>query len=233
MSREVVPPGSTFRRAYMPGTDDPQPQTGLSGNQLRVNAITNEGTEDHDLLPSEISSTWRLHPTNPPSLIGGLAEAGSYGGPTRYPPFPPATAWSPNIPSQYHITNPYNTHQPPPNSHGPALTAPSPAPDDVPYLPQSPPGVAYGSSNFYHSPYSPVPPYSTRHPPDGPPLSEDEFKTYLETGLVPERPNTLQGRRGFISSNAKKPLLMARLPLPESPGLAKLSTMAPPCPRLL
>ncbi|KAG9041995.1 hypothetical protein FS837_011463 [Tulasnella sp. UAMH 9824] len=200
MSREVVPPGLTFMRAYISGTDDPQTQTGSPGNQPLLNTSTNEGTEDHGLLPSETSSTWRLPATNTPPLIGGLAEVGPYEGPTRYTPLTPATAWSPNIPTQYPIPNAYNTHQAPPHSHGSVLTAPSPASANAPYLPQSPPGAPFGSSNHLTS--FTIPSYPTGHSQGGPPLSDYEFNTFLETGLVPMRPNIPQERDGFTLSNA-------------------------------
>ncbi|KIO19532.1 hypothetical protein M407DRAFT_222748 [Tulasnella calospora MUT 4182] len=201
MSREVVPLGQTFRRAYMYGTNDPQPQTGSSGNQPVLNIITNEGTEGHGLIPGGVSFTGRLLPANPPLPMHGVGEVGAYGGSAPRPPLPPAGGWSSNLPTQQPIINTYNNHQKLPNGHGSMLPA---LPDNIPYLhPQSPPGVPYGSNNLHYLPSFPISPNSIGHPQGGPPLSVDEFNVYLHTGLVPERPTTQQER---ISSSPQTTL---------------------------
>ncbi|KAG8914860.1 hypothetical protein FRC00_010283, partial [Tulasnella sp. 408] len=186
----------------MSGTEDPQPQIGSPGNQPLLNTNTNEETEDHDLFSSDIFSPWQLPHTNPPPLIGGLAEVGPHGGPTHDPPFSPAIDWNPNITTQNPTTDPYNTqppttdtyssHQISPNSHQSVPTAPSPPSDNVPYLPQSPPRVPYGSGNLYTSLSFSISSYPTGHSQSGPPLSNDEFNAYLETVLLPMPPHTPQ-----------------------------------------
>ncbi|KAG8908552.1 hypothetical protein FRC01_007350 [Tulasnella sp. 417] len=192
MSREAIPFGQTFRRAYIYGTNDPQPQTGSPGNQPVLNTITTEENKDYGLFPGKVSITGQPLPTNSPPLVGGVGEVGAYRGytPGWQPPLPPDPRWRANLPTQYIRPNTYPTHQSSPNDHGTLLPAPALVPANILYLPQSPLGAPYGHNNPYYPPSFPNALHPTEHPQGGPPLSQEAFNEFLETGLVPMQPTT-------------------------------------------